>query len=322
MGRSGGGRNFGGRSGGGSRGHHSSRPTHTARTVRTGYRPYRSIWGRNLASNKDDDEQQNFLPRKKLAIVWILLVFLLAGAVSFFTISGDLVPDIKSVRERMPLVGQVTETDWYGDNLDWVIHEQVLTDGLKYFYEKTGVQPYVLLLPYDTHFWRGNNIDVDQVDAYLNDYYENHFADEGHFLLAYFASAEDSILDMNGHFYYICGYAAEGIMDDEAIDIFWAYLSYYYDDTSYHLEQMLSHTFTATADGIMSASAHASWDWDTYIKIALILLAVVVAVLLLVILFAFAIGKREQKMLQSGPTVQIENIKDTENKKEDKETKA
>lgn len=296
MGRSGGGRSFGGRSGGGNRSHHSSRSTHTTtRMMRHSSRPYRHIWGRNLSSAESDGERQNFLPGKRLGIIWILFVFLLAGSISFFTISDNLTPDIKSVRERTPLVGQVVETDWYDDNLDWIIHEQVLIDGLKDFYGKTGVQPYVLLLPYDARYWRENDIDVVQVDAYLNDYYENHFTDEGHFLLAYFASAEDSILEMDGHFYYICGYAAESIMDAEAIDIFWTYLSYYYDDTSYNLEQMLSHTFTATADGIMGTSTHTSWEFDAYIKMGLAIVVAVVVVFLLVILFAFAIGKREQK---------------------------
>ncbi len=286
MGRRGGGRSFGGRSGGG-----RSRPshTHTPRVTRAGYRPYRHIIrGRNSVPSGGGSA----------GIIWILLAFLLAGVFSFFTISGNMIPDVASTVDRTPLVGQVNETGWYEDNLDWVIYPQVLTDGLVHFYEKTGVQPYLLLTAYDPSYWQGDEIDVQAVESYLNDYYESHFTDEAHIIFAYFASADDSITEMEGHFYYLCGYAADKIMDEEALDIFWTYLEHYYRNTSDNLEQMISHTFSHTADVIMgSAASTGEWQLKEYSGLLLLIPVVILVGLCCLILLAHAIGKREQKSI-------------------------
>ncbi|MCI8336835.1 MAG: hypothetical protein HFI72_06740 [Peptococcaceae bacterium] len=308
MGRSSGSRSFGGRSGG-SRGFHTPRAAHTANMTRTGYRPYRSIFGEGGSSNDNDNNNHNHNgapQRKKSFIIWLLLFLWFAGIGGFLFIDSHPVPEVRSTIDRTPLVGAVNQTAWYEDNLDWVIYEQVLIDGLADFYGRTGVQPFVLLVPYDTHYWQGNEIDEAVVDSYLNNYYNSHFTDEAHFLLAYFASAEDSITEMDGTFYYLCGYEAETVLDDEATDVFWTYLKYYYSDTSYGLEAMIGNAFADTATVIMGSPAvntngnanGVNWkNLENYGGLLLLILVVVLVVLILVILFAVAIGKREQRML-------------------------
>ena len=89
-------------------------------------------------------------------------------------------------------------------------------------------------------------------------------------------------------------------MDEEATDIFWGYLKYYYDDTSYNLEGMIGNTFAKTAEVIMGHpdSSHGSMiTLKNCGSLLLIVLFVVVAVLFLLILLAFAIGKREKRAL-------------------------
>ena len=322
MGRSSGSRSFGGRSGG-SRGFHTPRATHTANMTRTGYRPYRSMFGGGSSPNGNDNNNHNGTPqRKKSFIIWSLLILWFAGIGGFLFMDSHPVPDVRSTIDRTPLVGQVNQTAWYEDNLDWVIYEQVLIDGLEEFYGKTGVQPFVLLLPYDTRYWKGNEIDETVVDSYLNNYYNSHFTDEAHFLLVYFASAEDSITEMDGTFYYLCGYEAETVLDDEATDVFWTYLKYYYSDTSHGLEAMIGNAFADTAEVIMGSPAvNANGtansvnlkNIENYGGLILLILVVALAVLILIILFAAAIGRREQKALSEEASATVVTGENREN---------
>ncbi len=292
MGRSGGGRHFGGRSS-----HHSSHSSHRMPATRSAYRPYRHRFFGNNGMNHNDKIPSN---KQKTIAIWLFLIFWFAGIGGLLFIDSAPVPDMKSTIDRTPLAGQVHKTGWYEDSLDWVIYESVLIDGLEYFYERTGVQPYVLFVSYDDSYWQGNDIDILAVESYLNDYYESHFTDEGHLLLAYFASKDDSITEMDGSFYYLCGYEADSIMDEEAVDIFWTYLEHYYHNTSYNLEQMIGGTFAHTADVIMGSSTSVStekWHWQDYSSLLFIIPAVIVGVLVLLILLARTIGKREQRML-------------------------
>ena len=61
-----------------------------------------------------------------------------------------------------------------------------LIEGLEDFYKETGVQPYILFIPYSSNYWNGNSLDTNKADSYLEDVYKSTFQDEGHFIFAYF----------------------------------------------------------------------------------------------------------------------------------------
>lgn len=156
-----------------------------------------------------------------------------------------------STKSRKPLKGVVKKTDYYSDQIGWIKDKSKLQDGLKEFYNKTGVQPYVLFVKYSSVYWNERELDTTSADSYLEKVYKETFSDEGHMIFAYFQCDDDSRDEMEGTFRYLLGYSAQTVMDEEAINIFLGYLDQYYADTNLSLEKMISETFESTANSIM-----------------------------------------------------------------------
>lgn len=154
-----------------------------------------------------------------------------------------------TVREALPS-GSVTKTGYYTDeDGDWVHNASQLTSGLEHFYEKTGVQPYVYILP------NGETTSTDELTSRAEELYDELFDDEGHFLLVFCDDGEGG---------FNCGYAAGSagatVMDDEAVGILASELDRAYADLSLSEEQIFSQAFSETADAIMSAAEEQERD--------------------------------------------------------------
>lgn len=192
----------------------------------------------------------------------------------------------KNTTQREALKGIVSKTDWYEDKIGWIESKNVLISGLEDFYKKTGIQPYVLFVPYSAEYWNGSDINATKADAYLEKIYSQKFKDEGHFIFAYFQCKNDSKTEMDGSFRYMSGYSADTIMDNEAINILWGYFEKNYYNTSLTMERMISNTFSETADAIMSKPTN-GWDF--------VIVLVVSIVVILVIVFAYKIIKSKHQ---------------------------
>lgn len=157
--------------------------------------------------------------------------------------SGYATTQVSStVREKLP-ADAVTRTDWYTDaDGDWVHSAGRLTEGLEHFYEKTGVQPYVYILP------NGTSSSEEELTARAEQLYDELFQDEGHFLLVFCD-------DGNGSFTcgYVVGTAASAVMDSEALDVLADELNYAYNNAATD-EEVFSDAFERTADRIMAAA--------------------------------------------------------------------
>ena len=199
----------------------------------------------------------------------ILFVVIISGVTA--DPSKNSIP--KNTKERTSLSGVVKKTDWYKDDIGWISNKNVLIEGLEKFYNKTGVQPYVLFVPYSEKYWKGGNLNSTAADKYLEEVYSKEFKDEAHFIFAYF----QCVSEMDGEFRYLSGYSADTIMDNEAISIFWGYFEKNYYNTSLSIEQMISNTFSETAKSIMSKPTN---GWDAFIVILIITGVVVVAVII------------------------------------------
>lgn len=220
-------------------------------------------------------------------MVFLIVVFSLVAAVS----SGGS-SQTANTTERTALSGAVNKTDWYRDDIGWVSSKQVLIEGLEDFYKQTGVQPYVLLVPYDNSLWNGDTLSADVADAYLQKFYSDNFTDEAHFIFAYFECRNDSRSEMDGEFRYLSGYSADTIMDSEAIRILWGYFTTNYHDTSLSMEKMISKTFSQTAKSIMSKPTN---GWDVMIVIVPVCGVIFVAVCAAFIIKTIARRKKEQE---------------------------
>ena len=147
-----------------------------------------------------------------------------------------------TVREKLP-ANAVTRTDYYTDaDGDWVHNAGRLTAGLEEFYDRTGVQPYVYILP------NGTTTSVDELTARAEQLYPQLFSDEGHFLLVFCDDGSGG---------YNCGYtvgtAASAVMDTEAIDILADELNTAYNSAATD-EEVFSDAFARTAERIMAAA--------------------------------------------------------------------
>ena len=197
-----------------------------------------------------------------------------------------------STIQRTPLVGQVKKTDWYSDQLGWISNKQVMIEGLENFYQKTGIQPYVMFIPYSAAYWNGDNINADAADAYLQKTYEEKFTDEAHMIFAYFAKQQDSKKEMEGEFRYVTGYTADTVMDSEAIRIFWGYFQQNYYNTSLTIEKMIANAYTDTANSIMSRPTN---GWDAAKIVVPVLGGVGIAACIVIIVKTSAKRKKEKE---------------------------
>lgn len=201
-----------------------------------------------------------------LTIIFIIIIIAIISSVD---------PNqIKNTTQREKITGVVNKTDWYEDNIGWVGNKNTLISGLEDFYNKTGIQPYVVLIPYSQEYWNGSSIHATKADEYLESVYNSKFTDEAHFIFAYFECANDSKKEMNGEFRYLSGYSADTIMNNEAIDILWGYFETNYYNTSLSMEKMISNTFSQTAETIMSKPTNV---WD-FVIVAIVVIGIVVAI--------------------------------------------
>lgn len=217
-------------------------------------------------------------------IAFIVIFFIIIAISNVMYNTSDRIP--KNKTERVALSGIVSKTDWYEDKIGWVSSKNTLISGLEDFYKKTGIQPYIVFIPYSEEYWNGNNIQPAKADGYLEKIYAEKFKDEGHFIFAYFQCRNDSKSEMDGEFRYLSGYSADTIMDNEAISILWGYFEKNYYNTSLSLEKMISNTFSETATSIMSKPTN---GWD-FIIIAIIAIAVV-----LIVVFVYKAIKNKHK---------------------------
>lgn len=223
----------------------------------------------------------------------ILLVIIILAVISCVAPDwGSSRQDIDvtvSRTERTAVTGTKTYSDWYLDELGFIDHDTDLIDGLKYFYSKTGIQPYVMLLDYDESLWDGGNWNEDAAEQYLAQVYADTFSDNGHLIFAYFACENDTE-DMDGMFYFYYGSAAYSIMDDEAETIFWSYFDMNYNNLDLSIAEFIGQTFEETADNIMHVGTSGN---STLIKAAAVFAVICAAAIIIGIVVAKRAAKKD-----------------------------
>lgn len=176
-----------------------------------------------------------------------------------------------SATGRSALTGTVTYSKWYSDESGLISSDAALTEGLEYFYSRTGVQPYVMLLPYEEAFWSNGEWQEEAADTYLANVYNDTFTDGGHLIFAYFGCENDTE-EMNGVFHFYYGSSAPAIMNQEAEAIFRDYFAENHSSSDLDVSELIGNTFAQTADQIMYESSEPDPDSDsdnTVLKIGL-----------------------------------------------------
>lgn len=194
--------------------------------------------------------------------------------------------------ERTPVSGTISYADWYLDELGFIDHDTDLTDGLKYFYSQTGIQPYVVLLQYDPSVWTDGKWNEAAAEEYLAQIYNETFSDNGHLIFAYFACENDSE-DMDGTFYLYYGSAAYSIMDAEAETIFWSYFDMNYNNLDLSIAEFMGQTFRQTADNIMHISTDGNNN-NTFVAISAIFAVLCVMVIIAGVMVFIKMNRKEE----------------------------
>ena len=180
-----------------------------------------------------------------LTALLILLIFFAVFALMAGGGSGGIP---KSTVERTRLDSKyVTKTAYFKDTAGVVGSTSTLEKGLKAFYDKTGVQPYVY---FTTDIDGDINPDNDVLDAYCEKLYGELFSDEGHMLVVSYG------YDNLGYWYWI-GHNAETVMDAEAREIFETYVDHYANDLVYDnigLDEFYANVFSDTGERIMQVT--------------------------------------------------------------------
>lgn len=226
----------------------------------------------------------------------VLLVLLLVVALGGGSCSGANVPASTVERTALP-AGSVNETGYFTDeDGDWIHDPAKLERGLRHFYEETGVQPYVYILP------NGSVRSYQELQSIAQEKYDELFTDQAHFVLVFCD-------DGNGRFNaaYWAGAMTGSVLDDEAINIFKAYLSQNYDDMSLSEEEIFSDAFADTADRIMTVTP------SLLPIIAVCAAVIIVAVVVLLIVRNRRLAKqREAERMQEILNTPLESLADAE----------
>lgn len=277
MGRAGAGGGGGGHSGGG----HSSSRSSGGHHVSSGSSGRRAGGGRSSYSGHSSYGGGRFYgggfyprpPRRSTVIVshggsfnavisLIIFVVVLIAAFGGFPSSNSSstksVPKSTQNRERLES-GVGYDNNCIVDNIGWFDNVTKTEKSIKKFYDKTGVQPYIVLNAYDSTL-----LTDTAKEEYAKKWYDEHIKNESTFLYMYFAEP-DTDNDV-GYMAYVNGKQVSSVMDSEAIEIFWAYVDkYWYSDMS--TDDMFTTIFTKMADRIMTKSTTAADVGNNAVKV-------------------------------------------------------
>lgn len=293
MGRAGAGGGGGGHSGGG----HSSSRSSGGHHVSSGSSGRRAGGGRSSYSGHSSYGGGRFYgggfyprpPRRSTVIVshggsfnavisLIIFVVVLIAAFGGFPSSNSSstksVPKSTQNRERLES-GVGYDNNCIIDNIGWFDNVTKTEKSIKQFYDKTGVQPYIVLNAYDSTL-----LTDTAKEEYAKKWYDEHIKNESTFLYMYFAEP-DTDNDV-GYMAYVNGKQVSSVMDSEAIEIFWAYVDkYWYSDMS--TDDMFTTIFTKTADRIMTKSTTAADVGNNAVKVigVIVVFAGIIAVMVI-----------------------------------------
>lgn len=173
-----------------------------------------------------------------IAVFVVALIFSIAGFV-------NTSPASSCNREKLEL-GVEFNNECVVDEIGWFDNAANTSLRLQIFFEKTGVQPFIVLKAYDA------SLTTDEAkEAYAREWYNTNIDNETTFLYMYFA--EENVGEDLGYMTHVSGLQIGSVMDAEAIEIFWSYLDgMWQSDMS--VDDLFVSAFDKTANKIMQKS--------------------------------------------------------------------
>lgn len=204
-----------------------------------------------------------------LAFISIFFLTMSSGGSSGSSGNGSSLAASTRNREKLH-TGAAFDSSCIVDEIGWFDSVSRAGKQLRTFYDKTGVQPYIVLLQYHPEL----ATDL-QKENYAQEYYENHIDNEWTFLYMYFA--EEDVDNDVGFMCYVNGKQVDSVMDSEAVEIFWGYLDRnWYSDLS--TDALFENAFTKTAETIMTKS-RTKTDIIFVVIVGVVIIGVIIAVI-------------------------------------------
>lgn len=182
-------------------------------------------------------------------VVLLVIIFFIAAPLSmcsapyyaaYSSESPVEVPANTVEREPLPL-SAAQETQFYVDaDGDWISNPSVLEQGMREFWQETGVYPFLYIAP------NGSLTSGSQCHEVAASIYDRLFTDSAHMVLVFCDDGQGGFT-----YGYEIGSQARTVMDDAAVQTLVAYLERYYD-TAPTEDEMFADAFTSTAQNIMN----------------------------------------------------------------------
>lgn len=280
MGRGGG--SSGGHGGSGGHFHYSSggRSGRSSHSYSSSSRPsYSRSYGRTWSSPVNTYvSRHNSLTTAIVSVLMIMLVSLmLASHLGTNTIT-------RSTHERGKLNSkycQLVDT-WYIDDIDWIHDENKLIEGLRSFYDQTGVQP---MLYITDNIYGNPRPTSSEFERKLQKMYHATFSDEGHVIVCFMESSPSDYAT-----YYYAGAKAKNVIDSEGGEILLDYLDFFYTDDLSD-EEFFAKSFTKAAERMMSVQKTSR---QLIILLACLVVGVVGSTIVCIMIYKSVKEKREQ----------------------------
>lgn len=210
------------------------------------------------------------------AWLWIVILFALASLTAAWASSCGRrqasyadVPLTAEHRTRLELAS-LRETPYFTDRVGWLeANRKQAEKGLRYFYEKTGVQPHL----YVRSVMGYRTADRAEMDGYAQALYGSLFSDEGHLLIL-----ADEQPDREEPFLvgFAAGRMASSVMDEEALSILEAYWKAGFAEgeslTAPQKAAAAGDVLRRTADNIMGVENSSGWVIALIVLVSLLLL--------------------------------------------------
>ncbi|MBO4839299.1 MAG: hypothetical protein J5493_08045 [Lachnospiraceae bacterium] len=236
-------------------------PEASAEAVRRKKRPVR----------RDKDHQPAWL--------WLVLLFVLTALTAAWASSCGRqqaayadVPLTEEHRTRLE-TASLRDTSYFTDRSGWLeANRKQAEKGLRYFYEKTGVQPHV----YVRSVMGDRTADRAEMDSYARSLYGSLFGDEAHLLILVDEQPDREEPFLVG---FAAGRLAASVMDEEALSILEAYWKIGFAAgeglTAPQKAAAAGDALRRTADNIMGV--HNSSGWVIALIVLLVLLLLLAA---------------------------------------------
>ena len=153
------------------------------------------------------------------------------------------VQQVTHTHEKLPDSACDESPNWLDDRANWIDSENTVIKALKYFYKKTGSQPYLVVA---TDVDGKTDFTDEEGEEWASAIYDEQFDDGGHTVVAFVEYSESEYA-----YYIIAGREAQSVIDQEAREIIADEINYWYTDGSLDDSEYFAKVFEESADTIM-----------------------------------------------------------------------